>query len=318
MKNIFIGILVIFGIIFIIISIIKIIYFFKYKEAFYYSFVNNIQCDKNACIPETSFEESTVNFNKEYDKTMAKYCINLIQILYNNNYSVPPKGLSEEITLKYNIKSKVFGTLWYAKDKNTLFIIFRGTTDIQDIIKDLNFQQNVYNTNTKNTQVSLRNIITKSKNTQNYLRNIESSAKIHNGFFTIYLNIKTELIDTLTKLNPTNIVITGHSLGAAVATICAADLYLLGYSNIVSYIFASPRIGNQSFANIVKNISLYSIINNLDIVPTFPYAVSPNFNNKNEPNMFIDSGQILRFSANWSSVSNNHYLGVYNDFLPDK
>ena len=37
-----------------------------------------------------------------------------------------------------------------------------------------------------------------------------------------------------------------------------------------------------------------------------------------QPNMFVDSGQILRFSANWSSVSNNHYLGVYNDFLPDK
>ncbi|NTW36269.1 MAG: hypothetical protein HGB17_09095, partial [Syntrophobacteraceae bacterium] len=43
------------------------------------------------------------------------------------------------------------------------------------------------------------------------------------------------------------ICVTGHSLGGALSTVCAADLFCLGY-DCVLYNFASPRVGGDTFS----------------------------------------------------------------------
>ena len=59
--------------------------------------------------------------------------------------------------------------------------------------------------------------------------------------------------------------VAGHSMGAAMAHICALDLkFTLGLENVNVYTFGSPRVGNDKFKlyfNKIVNVS------HLDVVP---------------------------------------------------
>ena len=61
-----------------------------------------------------------------------------------------------------------------------------------------------------------------------------------------------------------------HSLGAALATICASrlDAHEL-------YTFGSPRVGNRAFVKEMKNdgIQHYRFVNNNDIVTGVPFPL---------------------------------------------
>ena len=314
----------IIGIAYIITSVYAFIFYNRYKNAIFKSFYNTIHCGENECNMDINYLSNVPIFKKDYNKDMAKYCINLIQIIYDNynNYDLKsPEGIKKEISLSYDDKNNIFAVLWSTSD--TLFIIFRGTLNLEDWVNDATYQQNAYieSKQTTNSQISVNyRVARKNTNGQTGLSYIELPASIHKGFYTIYNKIKTTLIDKLAELDPNktkNIVIAGHSLGSAVATICAADLYALGYKNCVTYVFASPRVGNEKFSDIIKNVKLYSIMNNLDVVPTMPTAVSPNFGDENQPNTFNESGTIFRFSENWKSIYNNHSLKIHNTFLPE-
>lgn len=73
-----------------------------------------------------------------------------------------------------------------------------------------------------------------------------------------------------------SITITGHSLGAALATLNAADIVANGYNKtcLVSvFSFGSPLIGDSNFRDVfqsMQNLHLLQIRNGPDIVPLYP------------------------------------------------
>ncbi|KAI0851606.1 alpha/beta-hydrolase [Daldinia vernicosa] len=77
---------------------------------------------------------------------------------------------------------------------------------------------------------------------------------IHSGFFLSYKEIEDKMLDGVMAAvlaNPSyKVVFTGHSLGAAVATIAAAYARDMGYK-LDLYTYGSPRVGNQAFVNFV-------------------------------------------------------------------
>jgi pimeloyl-ACP methyl ester carboxylesterase len=78
------------------------------------------------------------------------------------------------------------------------------------------------------------------------------------------------VLQAITQLNVDNVIITGHSLGGALATLCAFHLSLhFGPSFIHSvYTFAAPEVGYNGFSTLYeKNVSPhYRVNNSKDIV----------------------------------------------------
>jgi hypothetical protein len=85
------------------------------------------------------------------------------------------------------------------------------------------------------------------------------AGKVHLGFYGAYHSLRQAVLDIGKPA-----VITGHSLGAAIATVCWADLG----GDLMT--FASPRVGDQRFATALWNGQTVRIVNAPDMVPDVP------------------------------------------------
>jgi len=103
-----------------------------------------------------------------------------------------------------------------------------------------------------------------------------SGAEVHIGFYEGYQTIASNVRAAAAKLRkmfPTfPIIVTGHSLGAAVCGFTALDLAEQGFQDVRSYSFGQPRIGNAAFANHYATMVplTWRVVNQHDIVPHIP------------------------------------------------
>jgi triacylglycerol lipase len=128
---------------------------------------------------------------------------------------------------------------------NELIFAFRGSSSWSDFITDANIHQ---------------------------VPAIEGL--VHEGFLKQYESIQKVIMTILqqTKLNKISFV--GHSLGGAIATICALCFKIQFPSKTIQcYTFGSPRVGNQAFVDAFnKSVDVsVRVVNGQDIVPTRPY-----------------------------------------------
>jgi hypothetical protein len=100
-------------------------------------------------------------------------------------------------------------------------------------------------------------------------------ATVHKGFYNAYLAISRQVNraarSLLANCKGCHVYITGHSMGGAIATLAAADLYALT-PDLTVYTFGSPRVGDENFAIYYDKIvpDTYRIVNHHDIVPHVP------------------------------------------------
>jgi hypothetical protein len=105
------------------------------------------------------------------------------------------------------------------------------------------------------------------------------NCKVHSEFHSQFIDCSEKVIDVLTELyekDPSRpIHITGHSIGAAVATIFAVHVSLSHPSLVLSQVitFGSPRVGNREFvkmADAMLGNKWFRIINQLDMIAAIP------------------------------------------------
>ena len=88
---------------------------------------------------------------------------------------------------------------------------------------------------------------------------------VHFGFYEAWQGLRQATMDCMGNYPATmGRIITGHSLGAAIATLCWADL---GGELLT---FASPRVGNPAFADHLWNERTVRVVNEPDAVPCVP------------------------------------------------
>lgn len=116
---------------------------------------------------------------------------------------------------------------------------------------------------------------------------------VHTGFATAYDEIAEDLLTAVTNARAAHpdykIVFTGHSLGAAIATLAAANVRARGFA-IDIFGYGSPRVGNRAFVDFVTKQagSENRVTHSSDPVPRLP----PIFTNyrHTSPEYWLDGG----------------------------
>ena len=140
---------------------------------------------------------------------------------------------------------------------------------------------------------------------------------VHEGFYFAFDSCRDAVIASITALSqkiggaPAGLVVSGHSLGAALATLFPLSIYASdwfansGLSDMSVYGIATPRAGKKDFAdtyNSMEAIKTFNIRNTKDIIPDLP---PDSFG-------FRPVGQNLNFTQDWNNPAANHTMPVYH------
>lgn len=204
-------------------------------------------------MPEYRLYATKENLLKE-----ALFCAKLSRWVYGDIEA--ENHLAKLQNLKLGISQKVSsikvlnekdnqGVSFFLND--SLYVVFRGTEtdEFADIKKDLKF-------------------FPKKTTTQ------KATVRIHEGFSDSFDEIKLtkfylNLLDEMKVAK--RVFVTGHSLGAAIATLLAGELQEEFTDQRISLItFGSPRVGDRRLKRAFKKLPHLRVVNNRDIVTEIP------------------------------------------------
>ncbi|KAF2867901.1 Alpha/Beta hydrolase protein [Massariosphaeria phaeospora] len=143
-----------------------------------------------------------------------------------------------------------------------------------------------------------------------------SSCTVHRGFYQSWLDARDALLDVLKATSAQyphyKIVVTGHSLGGAIATLAAAQLRNDGYA-VALYTLGAPRVGDAKLSKYISEQpgGNYRITHYNDPVPRMPpvllgfvhvtpeyYIAKPNGKEVKKGDVKIVGGSINYLSGN--------------------
>ena len=113
----------------------------------------------------------------------------------------------------------------------------------------------------------------------------DENSRMHRGFLKHFYRIQTDILASCTLFKEYPILLTGHSLGGAVALTAASQLLSLQQKNNLFrlrgvYTFGAPKIGNAAFAKWIsrsKTASFVSVEAEGDVVPSLPMKYATNW-----------------------------------------
>ncbi|BBZ14000.1 lipase family protein [Mycobacterium branderi] len=182
--------------------------------------------------------------------------------------------------------TNIFGLMGHSAATRTAFVSFRGSSDLADWVADFDAVPEDY-------------------------RPVSGFGQVHSGFQEVYELVRASIAANLAAASTgcDQILITGHSLGAALAVLAAPDIFRGMPPNTIEprlITFAGPRVGLSDFAAAFNAAieSCFRVVNFLDIVPHVP------------PSPYVHVGaEILVDSGGPVDVGWRHSLAAYKDGL---
>ncbi len=145
-------------------------------------------------------------------------------------------------------ESKVFGLVAWSEAAKTALVAFRGTQSIWDWINDLDAIAIPYTA-------------------------VAGSGHVHMGFQLVYEHVRQSVAKLLAACKGAQrILVTGHSLGAAVAILSGFELAKTTGIVTELYTLAGPRTGAPDFSGAYSGVVpiCYRVVNFMDVVPQVP------------------------------------------------
>ncbi len=134
---------------------------------------------------------------------------------------------------------------------DVMVVVFRGTDETEDWFSNINI----------------------------YRRGMDEG-DIHSGFSGAYSMLRSEVQQQIADHSPKHLWITGHSLGGAMALVCAYDLLCYGDQDIEIegvITFGQPKIGDKRLTDYLQEKignRYVHFVNELDAVPRMPNSLS--------------------------------------------
>eukprot|EP00658_Telonema_sp_P-2_P046445 TRINITY_DN3462_c0_g1_i7.p1 TRINITY_DN3462_c0_g1~~TRINITY_DN3462_c0_g1_i7.p1 ORF type:complete len:628 (+),score=150.03 TRINITY_DN3462_c0_g1_i7:186-2069(+) len=158
---------------------------------------------------------------------------------------------------------------------------FRGTASIDNMMTDLSVKLTKFSEiNSRQPPVDQRSYLKQlaEDGLLDKIAMLTQFAECHSGFVTEYSTLRNQLLASLESLASTRrervqLLVTGHSLGGALATLCSVDVSLLHPEWDVTLVnFGSPRVGNHKFAKLFNRVctQAFRICNQKDIITSVP------------------------------------------------
>ena len=190
------------------------------------------------------------------DPKLALQCARLSREIYqdlaNIRFTSTPNA---KVTL---IESQEKGVdtqaaILYCEADNRVFLVFRGSEDEIDWLNNLQFRQKDYPYDDKDT----------------------TDIQFHRGFMTAYWAVRDRVQRVMEQYTDAEVVVTGHSLGGALATIASLDVqYNITQDKqpLSVYTYGAPRVGNDALiASFQRRVPhCYRYVYGRDLVPQVP------------------------------------------------
>ena len=213
---------------------------------------------------------SSLNFlqlkETSYNPTLAEKFWNLCMACYCSESRISEWNLGfvstlypkvTDITVVMNSTGNAMGFTAYNPEEDEVLIVFRGTQplSIKNWIDDLD----------------------------TFFMDYPAcqGCKVHEGFYKTYLDIQQSILtaakELFAKYPNSKKLVTGHSLGGALAIHASVDI-INKFGNIDEfYTYGSPRVGNQQFATYIDNFIPGNfnsrVVHNRDPVPHLPLKI---------------------------------------------
>ena len=197
----------------------------------------------------------------------------------------------KEIKATVDGNNDMYAYIFYSNVGKYLIVAFTGTFFLNQWILDMQYRQ---------------------MKAYGMINNAQPTTLVHSGFLKIYNGIKDEIRHTVSELHTNNrLFITGISLGAALATICAMDL--ASYKPQV-YTFASPRVFNVKGAELMNSLlpNIFRVFNTEDMIPDYPLPI----HREHPEDGYMHIGINVPFTINLGTLYKNH-VNAYIGYLPE-
>ena len=196
----------------------------------------------------------------DIDVTEVKFCSDVIMKLENITIH-----REKNITFNHDgstlnsfmfIKNSIFGIIFLYNNK--LWIIFRGTFTSKEWSYNLDF---------KFTDMNIK----------------DTYLQCHSGFHRLYTEyFRDQIYEVINTNDISEVVFSGHSLGAGVATLASIDIKTtFPDKSINAYLFGSPRVLGYEISKLINMPKIWRVNNTSDIITQLPFATTSNSINLN-------------------------------------
>lgn len=276
----------------------------------YYTDIPSCICPGVSCVPV--YEPTPPpHYSRKFSPSTARWCLGLVVNLYTSVYEgkplqdVPGAKLVRLFSFTAIPGSDNIAALYMVK--KSAYLIFRGTIGQVELGYDLDLAQIPFGD---------------ERGPPSCVNGEE--VLVHRGFATLYRDFADSVRMTLASLKFEHLVIAGHSLGAALATLAAYDLSPA--YRLQTYSYGSFRVGNMAFATVMEErvpCRFYNIQNEDDLIVHFPPSVIsasaplpleyplPVVEGVFGDIYYEHVGRVYLFRENWLSYSTNHSFNIY-------
>jgi predicted lipase len=206
----------------------------------------------------------TVDYSKAFK--MAVCCKEVYQDFSNIIFS---NGKEKPILIN---ETNTDTQLAILSDSSGIIIVFQGSSSSFDWQTNFDTSQEW---KAFDQDVIRGQIVTKNDKIYPYKTKNTSGSLMHRGFTNAYCSVRSQIHEYIQNNNITNVTVTGHSLGGALATLCVVDIqynFVRKLTSIEAYTFGAPKVGSNGFCKPYNERvpKSYRFVHGMDIVPTLP------------------------------------------------